>query len=96
MDREKILKEYRRYLKLKKVKTHKDFIASIKEFFQFLGDDDFLKVRITDGEEYRKSLIEANKSHGTINNKLNRLRGFYQFLAKKNILQENPFKYWKV
>ena len=93
---ENILKEYRRYLELKSIKTVNQYISSVKEYFNYLNDNiekEFDKVNQSIGDDYRTYLVtgEIVFSRLTINNKLNRLNSFYHFLLKKRYIYSNPF-----
>ncbi len=97
LEREVVLTDFNRYLGLKGIRTAPEYISCVKEFFSFLddGDQHFLFITEKTTEEYRHYLLTSDRqiSHGTINNKLNRLRSFYSFLGKKNLIYQNPFYY---
>jgi len=91
-----ILNEFRRYLELKNVSTADSYINDAVEYFEYLQASgkryDSIKLKVA--EEYRSYLVsreDKSLSHGTINNKLNRLRNFYRFLVKKGYFYTNPF-----
>lgn len=94
-----ILKDYKRYLTLKSVRTGDDYVASVDEFIDYLGDggEGFLFITEKDAEDYRHHLLTGEKqlTRSTINNKLNRLRSFYAFLEKKGLVFQNPLFYLK-
>jgi len=90
-----ILDRFRRYLKLKSIRTCDDYIASVGEFFVFLHERElpYTEVNAGTGDEYRGYLLTKEKalSRGTINNKLTRIRSFYEFLFIKRLIHTNPF-----
>lgn len=92
-----ILADFKRYLKLKSIRSFGDYIASVVEFFTFLHDKGirYSEVNTGIGDEYRAYLLTKEKtiSRGTINNKINRLRSFYGFLFIKRLIHENPFNH---
>jgi len=94
-----ILNDYKRYLLLKDVSTWKDYLVSVKEYFDFLAlvGIKYNQVNAGIGDEYMAHLLtrEKNLARGTINNKLNRVKSFYQFLFKKRIIPNNPFIHLK-
>jgi integrase/recombinase XerD len=91
-----ILNRFKRYLKLKSIRTCDDYIASVLEFFEFLQDSGipYDQVNAGTGDQYKAHLLTKEKalSRGTINNKLNRIRSFYEFLTIKRAVHANPFQ----
>jgi len=92
----KILKEYERYLTVKGVVTKNQYIATVKEYLEYLKEEEqsFDIVKRSIGISYRAFLVsnEAKTlSRLTINNKLNRLRSLYNFLIKRDYCYCNPF-----
>lgn len=91
-----ILADFKRYLKLKSIRTSNYYIVSVVEFFTFLHDKGirYNEVNTGIGDEYRAYLLTKERaiSRGTINNKINRLRTFYEFLTIKRLIHANPFK----
>lgn len=92
---DEIIIEFTRYLKLKSISTYKSYIKDLKDFFQFKGDLFYYQADIKLCEEYRAYLLTGDKnlSKGTINNKITRVKSFYEFLFRKKIIYENPFNY---
>jgi len=90
-----ILDRFRRCLKLKNIRSSDDYIASVGEFFVFLHERElpYTEVNAGTGDEYRAYLLTKEKalSRGTINNKLVRIRSFYEFLFIKRLIHTNPF-----
>lgn len=91
-----ILSRFKRYLKLKSIRTSGDYIASVAEFFEFLHNMGipYGEVNTGTGDQYKAYLLTKEKalSRGTINNKLNRIRSFYEFLTIKRLIHANPFQ----
>jgi integrase/recombinase XerD len=94
-----ILSRFKRYLKLKSIRTSEDYIASVAEFFEFLHDRGipYVEVNTGTGDQYKAYLLTKEKalSRGTINNKLVRIRSFYEFLTVKRLVHANPFQHIK-
>jgi site-specific recombinase XerD len=69
----------------------------VVEFFEFLHDRGipYVEVNAGTGDQYRAYLLTKEKalSRGTINNKLVRIRSFYEFLTIKRLIHTNPFQY---
>ena len=90
-----ILAGFKQYLKLKSIRSYADYIASVSEFFEFLHEKEiaYNEVAAGTGDEYRAHLLTKEKtiSRGTINNKLVRIRSFYDFLFTKRLIHTNPF-----
>jgi site-specific recombinase XerD len=92
---QEILADFERYLKLKSVSTWPAYLVSLKEFFRYLEETGaaWWQVKPAQADEYRAQLLTGakNLSRSTINNKLNRLRVFYEFLSRRRLIPSNPF-----
>jgi site-specific recombinase XerD len=68
---------------------------SEREFFAFINETNIPYNQVTPGigDEYRAYLLtrERDLSRGTVNNKLNRIGSFYQFLTRKRLIHSDPF-----
>jgi site-specific recombinase XerD len=92
---ELILEDYKRYLRLKSIRTYELYLTSVREFLAYLKESgaSYTGINAGVGDEYRAYLLtkEEALSRGTINNKLNRVRSFYRFLFKKRLIANDPF-----
>jgi len=92
-----ILVGFKRYLKLKSIRSFHSYIVSVNEFFHFLSEKEipYNEVTTGTGDEYRAYLLTKEKAiaRGTINNKINKLRSFYEYLFIKRLIHTNPFKH---
>ena len=91
----KILNEFKRYLTLKGIRSIDIYISSVVEYLNYLEDNhqSYETVNAKISDEYKTHLVTQVKqlSRGTINNKLNRIKGFYRFLVNKGFCYTNPF-----
>lgn len=87
-----ILDDYQRYLSIKGIRTRSAYLVTLNEFFDFIGQYGFDYREVTPGliEDYRSGLLSVGLGRGTINNKINRIRGFYRFCVKRRLIPSNP------
>lgn len=90
-DKNLLLDRFEKYLKLKGIRSYKDYIRQIEEFFIYLDsrDIDFYTFNINQGERYINHLLDKKICLSTINNKLNKVKAFYSFLDKKEFILSN-------
>jgi len=97
--REDILKRYERYLAGREIRSHRDYLATVKEFLNWCYENgqDLLYLSEEDAQMWFLSLLERDPplARGTVNNKLNRIKDFYTFLLKKKLVLNHPFHYLK-
>jgi site-specific recombinase XerD len=90
-----LLADFERYLTLRGVRTHMRYVKYVKDFLSYVHELglDAIRARPETIDEYRALLLTGNKGNarGTINNRLNRIKGFYRFLLKKRIVASSPF-----
>ena len=95
----RIISDFERYLKLKSIRSYSAYLASTIEFFKFLNGTGISYYEINAGkcDEYRAYLLtkEPPLSRGTVNNKLSRIKSFYDFLLIKKVICRNPFAHTK-
>lgn len=93
-NKEYLLERFTEYLKLKGIRSYKEYIAQLEEFSIYLDDRelDLLSLSLRDAEGYRSSLLDKKICHSTINNKLNKIRCFYAFLDKKDLILSNQLR----
>jgi integrase len=69
-----------------KVETEKAMI----DFIQAVGDKDFLKVTIREGEKYRQALLDKDNSPSTVIKKLKCIKHIFQLAVDRGQLENNP------
>lgn len=74
-------------------KAYKEDLFDFQEFLESSGNADYLAVDHRDVRVYLSFLNEQGYSRNSISRKIASLRSFYQFLLKREIIQENPFAY---
>lgn len=89
-----MLEEFTGYLKVKGLRSHKDFVSIVEGFLLYLDNMEihYLSLKLKDILEYRRYLIEKNLCYSTINNKINKSRSFYSFLEKRDYILRSPFR----
>ncbi len=92
---EKLLIDFERYLELRGVRTHARYVNYVKDFLRYAHELglDAMRARPEVIDEYRAYLLtkQTGNARGTINNRLNRIKGFYRFLLLKRIVASSPF-----
>ena len=76
--------------------TVKAYLFDLKKFESFLeesGTSDLMAVQLYDVRLYLSFLDEQKLSRNTISRTLSSLRGFYHFLIRNDLLDENPLSY---
>lgn len=93
MDRQVLLNNYESYLKVKGIRTRKDYQATVDQFFEWCEEEklDILNLHYCDVSTWRRQQMETSLSWATINNKTNRLRSFYRYLLISHKVLTNPF-----
>lgn len=73
--------------------TVKAYVQDLKKFERFLADSgtsSLIEVRLMDVRLFLSYLDEEQFSRNSISRMLSSLRGFYSFLVREKVLQENP------
>lgn len=76
--------------------AYRDDVHHFQTFLKDSGDDDLLKVTVTDSRIYLGYLSENKYSRSSISRKISSIRAFYQFLLQNNLIDLNPFAYLNV
>lgn len=89
-----MLEEFTGYLRVKGLRSYKDFLSIVEEFLNYLDNMDihYLSLKLNDILEYRRYIIEKNLCYSTINNKIHKCRSYYSFLEKRDYILRNPFR----
>lgn len=71
-------------------------VKSLINYFNSIGvsptEERIKTITIEETFGYRDYLIAKGYKNGTINNRINSLKGFYSFMSKYGIIKDNPFK----
>lgn len=92
----KYIEEYLDYLKVVKKYSDKTILSyydDLIEYNEFLGNNfkNILNIDISITKEYLKYLYDRGINKNSISRKLSSIRGFYNYLLKKEYLSTSPF-----
>ena len=94
-----ILKAFVKHLHVKNITSYDRYYKYVKSFLEYLTslDIDYTTMKPHVIDDYRAFLLSQNAgcARGTVNNRLTRIKSFYQFLIKKQIIVYNPFAQYK-
>lgn len=94
-----ILKAFVKYLRLKDITSYERYYKYVKDFLEYLSslEIDYTSIKPPIIDDYRAFILtqKAGCARGTVNNKLTRIKSFYLFLIKKQIIYSNPFARYK-
>ena len=76
--------------------TRREYRAAMKNFIEIVGDIDFQKVSLQDGERYRQACLDKGNSPATVAKKLTEIKCIFETGVKRKQLEENPLKYIKL
>ncbi|OMP68591.1 tyrosine recombinase XerC [Domibacillus epiphyticus] len=85
------------YLQIEKnssVHTMKNYRDDLEQFFVFMNEQHIEKlsdVTHQDARLYLTTLHEKKMARASVSRKISSLRGFYRFLMREDIVNENPF-----
>ena len=93
----KYIENYTKYLKVMKNYSEKTILSyydDLVEYKEFLGNNfiDILNIDYEVVTKYLKYLYERKINKSSISRKLSSIRGFYNYLVRENIVQNNYFK----
>ncbi len=93
----KYIENYTKYLKVIKNYSEKTILSyydDLVEYKEFLGNNfiDILNIDYEVVTKYLKYLYERKINKSSISRKLSSIRGFYNYLVRENIVQNNYFK----
>ena len=94
-----ILKAFVKHLRLRNITSYDRYYRYVKDFLEHLA---YLEISYTSIkphviDDYRAFLLTKKYgcARGTVNNRLTRIKSFYRFLVKKQIIHYNPFVLYK-
>ena len=73
--------------------TRQDYLSAMKEFIAVVGDKDYQKVTLTDGEFFRQACLQEGNRPATVAKKLKVIKCIFQAAVRRNMLGENPLRY---
>lgn len=73
--------------------TRDEYNAATNNFIQKIGNFDYKKVTLQQGEKYRQLCLDGGNSPATVAKKLRHLKRLFQLGVKRKQLDENPFLY---
>jgi len=76
--------------------TRREYKSAMKDFIQIVGDIDFHKVALKDGEYYRQACLDRGNSPATVAKKLTEIKIILETAVKRKQLEENPLRYIKM
>ncbi|MGM0212612.1 tyrosine recombinase XerC [Enterococcus sp. AZ109] len=99
MTNEERIQDFMRYLITERgysVKTKEAYLRDLQDFCDFLkgsGNEELLTIDHLDVRVYLAYLNDQEYSRNTISRKIASLRSFYQYLLRREKIDENPFSY---
>jgi len=97
--REEVLEGFVKHLRLRHISSHDRYEKYVKEFLEYLesSDIDYTSINAHVLNDYRAFVLAQKKgcARGTVNNRLTRIKSFYRFLIKKQLIASNPFTHYK-
>jgi site-specific recombinase XerD len=95
MESNRWIAAFERHLRLAGVRSHRAYCVTLAEFFAFLIEEkkEPLEVGYREAMDWRYLLMTKDErlSKRTVSNKLVRVRRFYDYLLKRDLVPENPF-----
>ncbi|MDI6451794.1 tyrosine-type recombinase/integrase [Anaerobaca lacustris] len=73
--------------------TRQGYAATMREFVSVIGDKDYQKVVLQNGEYYRQYCLDQGNSPATVTKKLKEIKAIFQLAVKRQQLEANPFAY---
>jgi integrase/recombinase XerD len=73
--------------------TRQGYEATMKEFIEVIGDKDFQRVTLADGESFRQYCLDESNSPATVTKKLKEITAMFQLAVKRRQLETNPLAY---
>lgn len=70
--------------------TRREYEATMKDFIVVIGDKDYQKVTLADGEYYRQHCLDEGNSPATATKKLKEIKAIFQLAVKRRQLEANP------
>jgi len=76
--------------------TQYDYQSAMKLFIEVVGNIDYQRVTLADGELFRQTQLDRGNTPATVSKKLRALKRFFQLGVERKQLTENPLKYIKL
>jgi site-specific recombinase XerD len=73
--------------------TREGYEATMRNFIEVIGDKDFQRVTLADGEFYRQYCLDEGNSPATVTKKLKEIKAMFQLALKRRQLESNPLAY---
>jgi integrase len=73
--------------------TRREYVATMQDFIAVVGDKDYQKVTLNDGEFYRQHCLDQGNSPATVSKKLREVKSIFQLAVKRRQLEVNPLAY---
>jgi len=73
--------------------TNKEYSSAMEDFIKVIGNMDYTKVTMQQGEFYRQACLDRGNSPATVAKKLRHLRRLFQLAVKRQQIDDNPFAY---
>ena len=73
--------------------TRQGYEATMKSFIAVIGDKDYQRVTLADGEFYRQHCLDEGNSPATVTKKLKEIKAIFQLAIKRRQLEANPLAY---
>jgi integrase len=73
--------------------TRQEYLAAMEDFIQVIGDKDYQRVTLSDGESYRQTCLDRGNMPATVAKKLREVKCVFQTAVRRHMLDENPLHY---
>jgi integrase len=73
--------------------TREEYATTLKAFIEVIGDKDYQKVTLADGEFYRQYCLDEGNAPTTVTKKLREIKAMFQLAVKRRQLETNPLAY---
>jgi integrase len=70
--------------------TREEYARTMRDFIRVVGDKDFQRVSLQDGERYRQTCLDEGNGPATVVKKLKEIKCILQTAVKRRQLDENP------
>ena len=72
--------------------TRQEYQSAMNDFIKVVGDKDFQRVTMKDGEYYRQTCLDKGNSPATVSKKMTEIKLIFQTAVKRKQLEENPLQ----
>ena len=70
--------------------TREEYASTMRGFIRVVGDKDFQRVSLQDGERFRQACLDEGNCPATVVKKLKEIKGIFQAAVRRRQLDENP------